>query len=197
MSGPVKSLLLGLTDPGQAAEAGRLGIDGAVIQIEGEGPLALAAEDAAAVADALPPLAARLAWTPNPGSIPPGFTGIIQSRTTAAVRSTLRRVFRLEHDEADPAEVPEGVAALWVRPRPEGSSAVVRFDFQILEHLACRHPLILEIPDGASGIEAVVRIARPYAVLLGEAVWFRPGIIDLDRLEKALMVIARLNKPPL
>lgn len=54
--------------------------------------------------------------------------------------------------------------------------------------------MMLEIPDGAAGVETVIRLGRPYAVVLAEAVWFRPGIIDLDQLERALSVVARLNK---
>lgn len=195
MSGPVKTLLFGLVDPGQAADAGRLGIDGAVLQVGGDGPLALSPAAAAAVGEALPPLAARLALAPDPGQVPAGFQGFVCGPEETAHPPGWRRIVRLTQEQAASAVLDPPPSALWVLPRPEGSSAVVRFDFQLLERLGCRLPLILEIPDGAAGIEAVVRITRPYAVLLGEAAWFRPGIVDLDRLEKALAVIARFNKP--
>jgi hypothetical protein len=104
------------------------------------------------------------------------------------------RVVRCGPDAADGDELPGDAEAVWVPPRAGADSTAAGFDFARLERLSHRRRLILEVPDGAAGVESAVRLAHPYAVLFGEAVWYRPGIIDLDRLEAALAVVARLNK---
>ncbi len=184
---PVKTVLFGLADPGQALAAGPAGSDAAVIDAAAVGVAA-----AARVAAALPPLAARLALVAPGAPLPPGFGGAVTGPADPRPPGALARVVRVAEGPVE--ELPADAEALWVTPRPGEGSTSTAFDFTRLERLGQRRRLILELPDGAAGVETAIRLARPYAVLFGEAVWFQRGIVDLDRLERALAVVARLNK---
>lgn len=227
---PAKTLLFGVTTPGEALDAGLLGVDGVVVQLGGPGPCAVDAATAAAIARALPPLAARLCWLPDAGddaaggaeqgesrrdargagsgdergegpaegrgaiTLPAGYHGAV---TPAGVHCPARAgIHVVRVDPGVPLDLPfEPTArALWIPPRPSGSSSATRFDFAAISRLSTKIAPILEVPDGADGVETAIRLGRPYAVVFADAVWFRPGIVDLDALERALGVVARLNK---
>ena len=191
---PAKTIVLGLTDPRQALEVGLLGVDAVVVQVGGAGPCALEPVAATAVATVLPPLAIRLAWLPAGGELPPGFHGAVTAPEAPVPVGAGLRIVRIDAEFTEFDPLPDDARAAWVPPRVAGTSSATRFDFARIERLSRRVRPILEIPDGAGGVETAIRLGRPYAVLFADAVWFRPGIIDLDRLEKALGVVARLNK---
>ncbi len=191
---PVRSLVYGVTDPEQAAEAARLGVGGVILHV-GEGdPPRLSAERAAEVAAALPPLVLRLAVVDPGRSLPPGFAGAVTNPVQARPAGAGVRVVRLAHGRADPDQVPADAEAAWVRPRPRGSASATRYDWERLGRLGLLLPLLLEVPDGAGGVEPVVRLGRPHGVVFADAVRFGPGVVDLDALERCLAVVARLNK---
>jgi hypothetical protein len=195
MTGPVRAVLFGVTDPGQAAEAEALGIDAVVVALGGDEPVLVDPERANAIAAQLGPFTARLALVDGgAGALPPGYGGVVTEAGTELPPEAGVNVLRTrqERPAVDPLTAPAD--ALWVRPAAGGSGSATRFDFRQLERWSRRHRLVVEIPDGAAGVEVVVRLARPHAVLFGSGVWFGPGLVDLDRLEQALGVLARLNK---
>jgi len=190
----VRCALFGLTDPGQAIEAGLLGIDAAVVAVGEDGPPFVRAGVAREIARRLPPLTGRFALLAPGQRRPPGFGGTVVDLPRASAAASGVTLVRVDHDRADPERIPAHADGVWVRPAPRGSATATRFDFRRLERVARRFPLLLEVPDGAAGVEVAIRLARPHAVLLGEAVWFRPGIVDLEALERALAVVHRLNR---
>ena len=193
MKGPVKTLVLGVTDARQAAEVGRLGVDGVVFAVGGAWPFALTPAAAIDVAAALPPLTRPLALLPS-GAPPPGFWIAVTAAVHPRPKSATSWIVRTSPEGFDPGRIPPGADGVWIQPAAGGTSSATRFDFPRIVEAGRVHRVILEIPDGAEGVETAIRLGFPYAVLFGEAVWFRPGIVDLDRLERALAVVARLNK---
>ncbi len=194
MMRPVKTLLHGLADRGQAEEAGALGVDGAVIELGDGRGMALTSSAAVAVVSGLPPLMARLVLLRPDQELPRGVWGAVTELGQAPPEEAFLHILRVEQEHLDPERIPLEVDALWVRPAQSGTAAVTRFDFRAIERLSFRHRIILELPDGAAGVETAIRLARPYAVLFGACVWQHPGIIDFERLEAALAVVARMNK---
>lgn len=202
---PVKSLVYGVTDPNQALEVGLLGIDGVVVRIgpardlDDEAPIALEATDAARLVAQLPPLAARLALV-EPASehastvLPVGFSGSVAARHCARPRGSAAHVVRLDHDELELDYLPEDADAIWIRPRLDVKSSATAFDYEEVKRWSKRTRVILEIPDGPAGVETAMRLGRPYAVLFGAGVSFKPGLIELDRLEDSMAVVARVNR---
>ncbi len=186
MSGPVKALVFGLSDPRQALEAGRLGIDGAIVAVGDGAPPCVSAAQAALVARQLPPLAARLALLAPGAPVPEGFTGT--AGTPDAPRGAGIRVVRQELAAAPPGDAD----AVWITP-PAGA-APATWDFGAVERLGRVLPVLLEVHETGAALETAIRLARPYALVLGSAVWFQPGFVDIDRLEDALRVVAKLNK---
>lgn len=106
----------------------------------------------------------------------------------------LVRVVRLSSGLAGQGAIPNDAEAVWVPAPGAGASSLTRRDYPDLGDFSRRQRLILELPDPLDGLEIAVRLARPYAVLFGQGVWFRPGIVDLDRLEDALAALAALNQ---
>ena len=195
MRGPVRTVVYGLADPVQAREVGLLGVDAAIIAIGDEHPAGVDPQRAAEVAAALPPLTVKLVYLGEDTRMPRGFNGSVSEPSRDRPADSPTHLVRLRHSEAGAGFLGvAGVDAVWLRPSGDGSSSATRFDFDMISRLSIRYPTILEIPDGAAGIEPAVRLGRPYGVLLGEAAWFRPGILDLDQIESALAVTARLNK---
>ena len=195
MKGPVRTVVYGLADPVQAREIGLLGVDAAIVAIGDEHPAGVDPVRAAEVAAALPPLTVKLAFLDDDAPMPVGFNGSVAEPSRDRPPGSSTHVVRLRHAEAGSGVL--GVAsvdAVWLRPTETGTSSATQFDYRMASRLSIRYPTILEIPDGAAGIETAVRLGEPYGVLLGEAVWFRPGILDLDQIESALAVTARLNK---
>jgi hypothetical protein len=192
---PVRAILHGLTDPSQAVEAAALGLDAAVVSLAGAGEPELELDPGAAsrVAAALPPLAARVAQLGPGGALPAAFGVAVTAAAAPRPAGALVHLARLtwEEFEAGPHPSADG---LWVRPRQGAGFAATGFDWDRVAAVAERVPLVLELPDGAAGVETAVRLGRPYALAFAQAVWFRPGIVDLDRLECALAAVARLNK---
>lgn len=186
MSGPVKALVYGLADPRQALEAGRLGIDGAIVAVGDDAPPCVSAAHAAQVARQLPPLAARLACLAPGTPPPPGFTGVVAGPGTPRGSG----IHVVQHELAGPP--PADADAVWITPPPGASPAT--WDFGAVERLGRVLPVLLEVSETGTALETAIRLARPYAIVLGAAVWFQPGFIDIDRLEDALRVVAKLNK---
>lgn len=194
MIAPVKTILFGATDPSQAAEAALLGVDGVIVAVGPERGEFVTAARAAEVLAALPPLTAR--WVlleASQGSVE-GCTGAITPRHGERPPGAMQHLLRLNHLELDAEGIPSDIDGAWVRPDQRAASSATAFDYHRLEKLARRLKLMLEIPDGAAGVETAVRLGHPYAVIFGESVWCHPGIVDLDRLETAMGVVARLNK---
>ncbi len=179
---PVRAILHGLTDPSQAVEAAALGLDAAVVSLAGAGEPELELDPGAAsrVAAALPPLAARVAQLGPGAALPAAFGVAVTAAAAPRPAGALVHLARLtwEEFEAGPHPSADG---LWVRPRQGAGFAATGFDWD-------------RVADGAAGVETAVRLGRPYALAFAQAVWFRPGIVDLDRLECALAAVARLNK---
>jgi hypothetical protein len=194
MKGPVKTLVLGVTEARQAAEVGRLGVDGVVFAVGGALPCALTPPAAVDIAAALPPLTSRLALLPSGAPPPAGFWITVTAAVHPRPRAATTWIVRASPEGFDPARIPAGADGVWIQPAGAGTSSATRFDFPRIVEAGRTHRVILEVPDGAEGVETAIRLGFPYAVLFGEAVWFRPGIVDLDRLERALAVVARLNK---
>jgi hypothetical protein len=192
---PVRSILHGLTDPSQAVEAAALGLDAAVVSLTGAGEPELELDPGAAarVAAALPPLAARVAQLAPATALPAAFGVAVTPASASRPAGAVVHLARLSWEEFETGPHP-AADGLWVRPRRGASSAATGFDWTRVAAVAERLPLVLELPDGAAGVETAVRLGRPYAVVFAQAVWFRPGIVDLDRLEDALAAVARLNK---
>ena len=191
---PVRSILHGLTDPSQAVEAAALGLDAAVVALAGSGEpdLELDPPAAARVAAALPPLVARAAQLGPRAALPPGFGVAVTSAAAPRPAGAAVHLVRLGWEEFRDGPLP-AADGIWVRPRPGSGSTATAFDWDRVEGAAERFRVVLELPDGAEGVETAVRLGHPYAVVFARAVWFRPGIVDLDRLEAALAAVARLN----
>jgi hypothetical protein len=192
---PVRSVLHGLTDPSQAVEAAALGLDAAVIALAGSGEpdLELDLAAAARVAAALPPLAARVAQLAPGAALPPPFGVALTAAGAPRPPGAAAHLVRLCWEEFEAGRIP-AADGLWLRPRAGADAAATGFEWSRVAAASERFRVVLEIPDGADGVETAVRLGRPYAVAFAGAVWFRPGIVDLDRLESALAAVARLNK---
>ncbi len=190
----VRAVVHGVTDPGQALEAAALGADGVAVAIGERGPLAVPPERAREIVAGLPPLVARLAVLEEGAELPRGFSVAVVPPGAPPPEAAAATIVRADQQAARVPALPEGVSALWVRPRPRGSSSATRFDFRLLERWSRHAPLLLEIPEGAPGVEVAMRLARPSGLVFGEGVWIGPGIIDLERLEAALQVIARVAR---
>ncbi|MCU0225781.1 MAG: hypothetical protein MUF27_17310 [Acidobacteria bacterium] len=191
---PVRSILHGLTDPSQAAEAAALGLDAAVVALAGSGEpdLELDPSAAARVAAALPPLAVRAAQLGPCAALPPGFGMAVTPAAVLRPPGAAVHLVRLGWEEFQDGPLP-AADGIWIRPRRGAGATATGFDWDRVGWAAGRIRLVLELPDGAEGVETAVRLGRPYAVAFARAVWFRPGIVDLDRLEAALAAVARLN----
>ncbi|UCF68699.1 MAG: hypothetical protein JSV80_05270 [Acidobacteriota bacterium] len=194
MSSTVKTLLYGLTDAGQGIEAAMLPLDGFVVEVGDGEPPCVAHELAERIARALPPLTARWARLARGSRLPAGYSGACTPPEADRPTGAAVHVACIDQDGLDPETIPADVDAVWLRPRSSGSSSATRFDFALVQKLSHLHRVILEVPDGAAGVEVAIRLGRPYAVLFADAVWFRPGIVDLDLLEQSLAVVQRLNK---
>lgn len=191
MPGLIKTLVHGLTDPRQALEAGALGVDGVVIQVGGEGPLAVDADRAGSIAATLPPLVARLAIVAAGVALPCGYSiavTVFEDDRPAGAGSHIA-IVPPEIEELD--LVPGDLDGLWLVARSHHS---LPHDISRVERFARKTRVLLEAPDYSTGLEAALRLTRPYAVVLGEAIWFAPGICDMDKLEQAIAVVARVNK---
>lgn len=191
MPGLIKTLVHGLTDPRQALEAGALGVDGVVVQVGGEGPLAVDAERAQSIAAALPPLVARLAIVAAGVPLPCGYSiavTVFEDERPADAGSHIAIV----PPEIETIEfVPGDLDGLWIVSR---RNHPMPHDITRVERFARKARVLLEAPDCSTGLEAALRLTQPYAVVLGEAIWFAPGICDMDKLEAAIAVVARVNK---
>ncbi len=191
MTSLIKTLVHGITDPRQALEAGALGVDGVVVQVGGEGPLAVEAERATAIAAALPPLVARLAIVPAGVHLPCGFTIAVTVFEDERPPGAGSHFAIVPPEIEDLERVPVDLDGIWVIPR---RNHPLPHDLARIERFARRARVLLEAPDHSSGLEATLRLTRPYAIVLGAAIWFGPGICDMDKLEEALAVVARTNK---
>jgi hypothetical protein len=191
---PTRTLLFGLTDTGQAEEAAAVGVDGVVLDLRPDAPAGLDPERAVAVAAALPPLVSIWALVPAHGAVTPRHAGAVVELGNTPPAGAARVIARVPMEIGVVERLEHACDALWVRPRPAGSATASRYDFRTLERWARRHRLVLEVPEGAPGVEVAVRLARPYALVLAEGVWFRPGIVDIEEVERALGVVARLNR---
>ncbi|MDQ7005958.1 MAG: hypothetical protein Q9Q40_01875 [Acidobacteriota bacterium] len=191
---PTRTVVDGVSDPGQAAEAAALGVDGMVLRVGEPGPVGIDARTAQAIAAAVPPLV-DLWCLPASGVEAPGLAdAVVTAARTRPPLQARRHIVRVAHDQLDATAIPETADAVWVQPRATRSGAATAFDFRRLERASRSLRLVLEIPDGAAGVETAMRLGRPFALLFADAVWRHPGIIDLDRLEAAMAVTARLNK---
>ena len=194
MRGPVKTLLFGLTDLRQAREVGALGVDAVVLAVGGAGPLQVSPEAAVEIAAALPPLMARFALVTPGVPTPKGFSGAVTGPKDRRPAGAVSRIVRLSQDVFRAGLAPADADAWWLQPGAGGSSSATRFDFERLVASGRGLRVILEIPDASAGVETAIRLGQPYGVLFGEGVWFHPGIVDLDVLERALAIVTRLNK---
>lgn len=193
MSAFVRALLHGATDASQVAEACQLGVDGIVTEVrEVAGAEAIDVDQAARLAWAIPPLVARVACLQPGGALPAGWHGAVTGIDEDRPAGALWHFVRVGQEGLTFDRIPEDVDAVWIRP--VRSSAGAAFNYTFVERIGRRYPVLLEIPDGAGGVEVAMRLGRPAAVVFGEAVWLQPGIVDLDRLERALAVVARLNR---
>ncbi len=191
---PVKTILVGLTDPAQAVEVARLGPDAIVLEIGEDGPTAICGERADEVISAFGPLTTVFAAL-QPGRTPPkGCRGIVAALADDAPEPGLAQMVWVPHVLAIPERIPSDVDLLWVRPRKRGSSTATRFDYRRIERLSRRFRVALEVDEGAAGVETAIRLGSPYGLVFAHGVWYRPGFIDTDRLEQALAVVARVNK---
>ena len=192
MIAPVRTLLYGVTDRAQALEAARLGVDGIVVAAgEGAGEW-LAPRAAAALLGTLPPLVGRLLRLRSERV--PAVAHAVITRAAEAPSAAKVWIRCAGTDTFESEGIPDAAAALWIEPREREHSAATAYDFHRVERISRSLPLILESTDGAAGVETLIRLGRPHAVLLGQAVWHHPGIVDLARLEDSLAVVARLNK---
>lgn len=192
MIAPVRTLLYGAADRAQALEAARLGVDAIAVAVGEGGGKWLPRREATALLGALPPLVGRLIHT-REGPVPAVAHAVIvdDEKPPRAARVWIRRASQATIAEQGP---PAGASALWVEPSAHDRAASTAYDYHAIERLSRALPLMLEATDGAAGVEALIRLGRPQAVIFGEAVWHHPGIVDLARLEDALAVVARLNK---
>ncbi|RMG46295.1 MAG: hypothetical protein D6718_05835 [Acidobacteria bacterium] len=195
MRAPVRTVLYGLAEPSQAVEAAQLGIDAVVVAV-GEGPPpAVPPAAARRIAAALPPLVGRFAWMAEKGRrLPGGFAAAVVPVGGDRPPGAAVALARVPHEAARAERIPDWADGLWIEPAPRGSATATRFDFHRIERLARLRPVMLEIPDGAAGVEVAIRLGRPHGVVFGPAVWFRPGIVDLEKLERAVEVVTRLNR---
>jgi hypothetical protein len=198
MGGPVRALLHGVTDASQIEEACQLGLDGIVVDLRPEaGPACVTEAEARRLARHVAPLTARLALLADGAALPETWPGAVTGPAAPRPPGAGVHVVRAVQEGLSPADLPVGADLVWLRPRAERAGAGAAFDFDLVERIGRRHPLLLEVPDGAAGVEVAIRLGRPLGVVLGEGVWVQPGIVDLDRLEAALGVVARLNKAAL
>lgn len=191
MPGLIKTLVHGLTDPRQALEAGALGVDGVVVQVGGDGPLAVDTERAGLIAAALPPLVARLAIVAAGVALPCGYSIAVTVFEDERPPGAGSHIAIVPADIEELDLVPGDLDGLWLISRRDHP---MPHDITRVERFARKARVLLEAPDHASGLEAILRLTRPYAVVLGEAIWFAPGICDMDQLEEAIAVVARVNK---
>ncbi|GAB4222301.1 MAG: hypothetical protein Kow0062_19050 [Acidobacteriota bacterium] len=191
---PVRAVVYGVTDPGQALEAAALGADGIAVAVGECGPLAVGPERASEIVAGLPPLVARLAVLEAGAPLPPGFGVAVVPPDAPVPDGAAAAIVRTGQRPGPPPELPPGAGALWVEPKPRGSSSATRFDYRLLERWGRHAPVLLEIPEGASGVEVALRLARPAGVVFGEGVWLGPGIVDLEQLERALEVVDRIAR---
>lgn len=199
----------GIADPGQAVEAAELGVDAIVVAVgegagagagagawPGAGPQRVDPERAAAIARAVPPLVVRLAWCEAGLALPPGYHGAVVGCDDDPVPGAVSHVLRVTRDDPPSGDARVDANAVWIAPASAagrgGSPGVL--DFALIERWARRRHVMLEVADGASGVEVAMRLARPYAIVLGEGVWFQPGIVDMEKLESAMAVISRVSR---
>lgn len=195
MPGPVRTLLHGVADASQIEEACQLGLDGVAVEIgTGGGPGVVQPEQAVQLARHVPPLTACLAAVDGEDALPEGWQASVGRPEQPRPEGSKLHVVRAGHYEMSPREIAEDADLLWLRPRTDRDGAGSAFDYTLVERLARRRPVLLEVPDGAAGVEVAIRLGRPFGVVLGEGVWVQPGIVDLDRVEAALGVVARMNK---
>jgi len=198
MAGPVRALIYGVTDASQIEEACQLGLDGIVVDLRPEaGPACVPEQEAPRLAGHVTPLTARLALLADGAALPEGWSGAVTSPEAARPFGAGLHVVRAGQEGLSPAGLPGAADLVWLCPRADRAGTGAAFDFDLVERIGRRHPLLLEVPDGAAGVEVAIRLGRPLGVVLGEGVWVQPGIVDLDRLESALGVVARLNKAAL
>lgn len=191
MPAPIHSLLYGLTDPRQAREAGELGVDGVILQLGADLPLAVSPQQAQAIAAALPPLTVRFAIVPVGMALPAGFGAAITSVEDEPPAGAVQQIAAVPAHGIEPEQIPCDLETVWLLPRRDHP---LPYDSARVGQFARRFRLLLEAPDTDSGLEAMLQLMPLYAVVLGSAVWFAPGICDLDALETALETIARVNR---
>lgn len=191
MPGLIKTLVHGLTDPRQAVEAGALGVDGVVVQVGGDGPLAVDAERAGSIAAILPPLVARLAIVAAGVALPCGYSIAVTVFEDERPADAGGHIAIVPPEIEELELVPGDLDGLWLVSR---RNHPLPHDITRVERFARKARVLLEAPDHSTGLEATLRLTQPYAVVLGEAIWFTPGICDMDKLEEALAVVARVNK---
>jgi hypothetical protein len=198
MGGPIRVVLYGVTAGSQIEEACQLGVDGIAVDVGPEARGAVVSPELAVeLARHVAPLTTRLAAVPDGERLPAGWHGAITDLGGARPEGAALHVVRVDQDGLAPSRIPAGADLVWLRPRRDRTGSGSAFDFSLAERLARRYPLLLEVPDGAAGVEVAFRLGGPLGVVLGEAVWLQPGIVDLNRLEAAVGVVARLNKSSL
>lgn len=116
MKGPVKTLVLGVADARQAADVGRLGVDGVVFAVGGHLPFALPPAAVVDVAAALPPLTARLALLPSGAAPPPGFWGAVTAAVHPRPPGAAVWIVRAAPEGFDPERIPAGADGIWIQP---------------------------------------------------------------------------------
>jgi hypothetical protein len=191
MSRRTRLLVHGLTDPRQALEASLLDIDGIVVRLGTGGPTCSTIELAEQIRAAVGPLLSAWAIVGSGARWPRGFSTAVtrwhEERPTPAAAHVAFVPSEVESLDA----VPVDLDALWLLPDEQGTlpyrqDRVARFARD------CR--IVIQAPDHDSGLEALVRLIRPDAVILAEPIWYQPGIVDMDRLEAATRAVARANK---
>lgn len=187
-------LVDGIADPGQAVEAAELGVDGVVVRV-GEGDLPwVGVEAAQVIARAVPPLTFRFAWCQGGIAMPEGFVGAVVEPEDERVPGAAVHLVRVPQIDAAIESVRVAPDAIWVSPSRGRFADSGVLDLPLIERWSRRHRLAIEVADGAGGVEVAMRIARPYALVLGEGVWFRPGIVDMEKLERAMQVVGRVSR---
>lgn len=178
-------VVYGLSDPRQAREAGLLGVDGVIVRVGFGGPGSVDAEGARELSLALPPLVARWAWLAPGVGLPIGYSGAVTALHEDRPAGCGVHVAVVPPEVSDVEQIPHDLDAVWVPP------GMVPLDPAWVARLARRFRVMLEVMGGGDAAEAVVRTHRPYAVLLGEGVWFAPGICDMDLMEEAIRGVGR------
>lgn len=202
MSGRIRILVEGVTEPGAAVDAAHLGCDAVGFDFRAGNPRVLLPAEARSIGERLPPFVAKVGRFDSMPAIrvlevarEAGLTAVLFEKASPPASGAFAPLPWLAAvpfgPSFEPASLGEIACTAFVL-RPAGWAGVRPAWERV--RAASVYGRILLSGVGPEEAEWVVERARPYGVCSGDAYEFEPGRIDLERIEDLVFALRRAEQ---